>query len=70
MAAMSTRSPANARAAPDDNKQAEKRNSPIPALPPPATVVFVTGLTETLPAGVLRAVGADLGSASRRWGSR
>ena len=61
IAAMSTQSPVGAQAAPDDNKQAEDRNFPILALLALATAVFVTSLTETLPAGVLPAMSADLG---------
>ncbi|MGO4421981.1 MFS transporter, partial [Streptomyces sp. MCAF7] len=34
---------------------------PLPALLALATAVFITSLTETLPAGVLPAMGADLG---------
>ncbi|MEU6232159.1 MFS transporter [Kitasatospora sp. NPDC047058] len=39
----------------------EPRTLPLPALLALATAVFVTALTETLPAGVLPAMGADLG---------
>ncbi|MFB7620760.1 MFS transporter [Kitasatospora sp. NPDC056181] len=39
----------------------EPRTLPVPALLALATAVFVTALTETLPAGVLPAMSADLG---------
>jgi predicted MFS family arabinose efflux permease len=39
----------------------EDRKLPLPALLALATAVFVTSLTETLPAGVLPAMGGDLG---------
>ncbi|MFD5083584.1 MFS transporter [Kitasatospora sp. NPDC058406] len=39
----------------------EQRKLPLPALLALATAVFVTALTETLPAGVLPAMSADLG---------
>ncbi|MFI6846861.1 MFS transporter [Kitasatospora sp. NBC_00085] len=39
----------------------EQRKLPVPALLALATAVFVTALTETLPAGVLPAMSADLG---------
>ncbi|GAA3620594.1 MFS transporter [Streptomyces chitinivorans] len=42
-------------------KEAGGRKLPMPALLALATAVFVTSLTETLPAGVLPAMSADLG---------
>ncbi|MGY0057673.1 MFS transporter [Streptomyces sp. LZ34] len=39
----------------------QNRKLPLPALLALATAVFITSLTETLPAGVLPAMGADLG---------
>ncbi|WP_405014979.1 MFS transporter [Kitasatospora sp. NBC_01539] len=58
---MSTQVPANTQAEPADDEQAENRKLPIPALLALATAVFVTCLTETIPAGVLPAMSADLG---------
>ncbi|WAL74699.1 MFS transporter [Kitasatospora sp. YST-16] len=58
---MSTQSPVGTTTAPDDGEQAEGRGLPVLALLALTTAVFVTSLTETLPAGVLPAMSADLG---------
>ncbi|GGV36954.1 MFS transporter [Kitasatospora herbaricolor] len=59
---MSTQLPVDGvQAGPDDDEQAENRKLPVPALLALATAVFITCLTETLPAGVLPAMSADLG---------
>ncbi|WP_329499182.1 MFS transporter [Kitasatospora herbaricolor] len=59
---MSTQSPVDdVQADPDDDEQAENRKLPVLALLALATAVFITCLTETLPAGVLPAMSADLG---------
>ncbi len=58
---MSTQSPVGTTTAPDDGEQAESRRLPVLALLALTTAVFVTSLTETLPAGVLPAMSADLG---------
>ncbi|GHH83334.1 MFS transporter [Kitasatospora indigofera] len=58
---MSTQLPVDIQAEPDDNKQAENEKLPVLALLALATAVFITCLTETLPAGVLPAMSADLG---------
>ncbi|OMI40843.1 MFS transporter [Streptomyces sparsogenes] len=49
--------PAGSRAGTEE----QDRKLPLPALLALATAVFITSLTETLPAGVLPAMGADLG---------
>ncbi|GJF32478.1 MFS transporter [Kitasatospora sp. NE20-6] len=53
--------PVDTQAEPEDDEQAENRKLPVPALLALATAVFVTCLTETIPAGVLPAMSADLG---------
>ncbi|MFF1871496.1 MFS transporter [Kitasatospora herbaricolor] len=59
---MSTQLPVDdVQAGPDDDERAENRKLPVLALLALATAVFVTCLTETLPAGVLPAMSADLG---------
>ncbi|MCX5208972.1 MFS transporter [Kitasatospora sp. NBC_00240] len=57
---MSTQSPVDIEAGPDADNRAEQRKLPVLALLALATAVFVTCLTETLPAGVLPAMSADL----------
>ncbi|GAA3074022.1 MFS transporter [Streptosporangium carneum] len=47
---------------------AENRRLPLPALLALATAVFITSLTETLPAGVLPAMSADLGASEPAMG--
>ncbi|MFD4942325.1 MFS transporter [Streptomyces sp. NPDC058239] len=45
----------------DDAEAGRRRRLPMPALLALATAVFITSLTETLPAGLLPAMSADLG---------
>src|SRR6478609_8330223 len=59
IAAMSTRSPVHASSETVPHQRVGRSELPFSALL--ALAVFVTSLTETLPAGVLPALGADLG---------
>ncbi|MFD7729302.1 MFS transporter [Kitasatospora phosalacinea] len=58
---MSTRSPVHDPSGTLSDKRVRHGGLPLSALLALATAVFVTSLTETLPAGVLPALGADLG---------
>ncbi|MFJ4675542.1 MULTISPECIES: MFS transporter [unclassified Kitasatospora] len=57
---MSTQSPPDIQNPTDDGAQPESRKLPLLALLALTTAVFITSLTETLPAGVLPAMSADL----------
>ncbi|QKW18137.1 MFS transporter [Kitasatospora sp. NA04385] len=58
---MSTRSPVHESSGTLPHQRVGRRELPLSALLALALAVFVTSLTETLPAGVLPALGADLG---------